>query len=66
MEEVRERYSSKVNTVFINVTLPANKDIVKHFGIVTIPTQILLDKNGQEYYRHEGYISADDLSKQFP
>lgn len=65
MEEVRERYSSKVNTVFINVTLPANKDIVKYFGIVTIPAQILLDKNGKEYYRHEGYISADDLSKQF-
>ena len=65
MDEVHERDSGKVNVVFINVTLPENKDIVKYFGIVTIPAQVLLDKNGKEYFRHEGYISADDLGKQF-
>lgn len=65
LDEVRGRYTGKVNAVFVNVTLPESKDIVKHFGIVTIPAQILLDKNGKEYFRHEGYISADDLSKQF-
>lgn len=65
LDEVRERYVGKVNAVFINVTLPENKDIVKHFGIVTIPAQVLLDRNGKEYFRHEGYISAVDVSEQF-
>jgi len=28
-----------------------------------IPTQVFLDKNGKEYFRHEGYFPKDDLVK---
>lgn len=65
METVRTEYGRKVNVIFMDVADPDNLDIVDYFGIVTIPTQVLLDHNGKEYYRHSGYISADELSVHF-
>ena len=44
---------------------PQNQQLMKFFGVSAIPTQILLDKTGVEYFRHSGYISFDDLNKQF-
>ncbi|CCZ38236.1 putative uncharacterized protein [Bacteroides fragilis CAG:558] len=65
MEEIKQKYSNRVNVVFVNVSRKENKDLVDYFGIVTIPAQVLLDKNGKKYFRHNGYLSADDLSKHF-
>lgn len=65
MEEIKQKYSNRVNVVFVNVNRKENKDLVDYFGIVTIPAQVLLDKNGKKYFRHNGYLSADDLSKHF-
>lgn len=65
MESVRADYPNRVNVVFVNVTLPENQDMVNYFGIATIPTQVLLDRSGQEYYRHTGYIAAEDLAAHF-
>lgn len=63
MEIIRARYPGKVNVVFIHVAEKENQEMVNYYGIATIPTQILLNKNGKEYFRHHGYISADELSK---
>lgn len=65
MEEIKQNHSNRVNVVFVNVSRKENKDLVDYFGIVTIPAQVLLDKSGKEYFRHNGYLSADDLSKHF-
>lgn len=65
MDEIRKQYTGKVNVVFVNVTRPESKELLEYFGIATIPAQILLDKNGKEYFRHTGYISTEDLGKQF-
>lgn len=65
MEEVKQKYNNRVSVVFVNVSRKENKDLVDYFGIVTIPAQVLLDKKGKEYFRHNGYLSADDLSKHF-
>ena len=65
METVKQEYGSRVNVVFINVSLKKNRDFVDYFGIATIPTQVLLDKNGKEFFRHSGFLSAEDLSKHF-
>lgn len=61
MEEVRQKYPQKVNVVFLNILKPENQLLMKYYGIAVIPTQVLLDKNGQEFFRHSGYISANDL-----
>jgi thiol-disulfide isomerase/thioredoxin len=63
MDSVRKEYKNKVNVVFYNVR--HNKKMTKHFGIKLIPVQILLDKQGKECFRHVGYYSFDNLSKEF-
>lgn len=65
METIKQEYGSRVNVVFVNVSLKKNRDFVDYFGIATIPTQVLLDKNGKEFFRHSGFLSAEDLSKHF-
>lgn len=62
LEEFRTQYPNKVNVVFLNVLSPTNQPLMKYFGIAAIPTQILLNREGKEYFRHSGYISFKDLS----
>lgn len=64
LEQVKQEYSSSVNVVFCNVTLPVNHDLMKYYGIVAIPTQVLLDQNGREVFRHTGYFSKEELSRE--
>jgi len=33
--------------------------------ILPVPMQILLDKEGKEFFRHYGFIPADELEKEF-
>lgn len=63
MKEISQRYEGKVKVVFVDITLPENQHLIEHFGISSIPAQVLLGREGKEYYRHTGYISADDLQK---
>lgn len=65
MEQIRNKYPDSVNVVFINVMDKATKEWLNYYGIATIPSQVLLDRNGKEFFRHSGYISEQDLSKQF-
>lgn len=36
---------------------------MKYFGVAAIPTQVLLDKEGKEFFRHSGYYSTEELDK---
>lgn len=65
MQEIKTRYPDQVKVVFINVAQKENQELTQYFGISTIPSQVLLDRKGSEYYRHTGYISAQDLEKNF-
>lgn len=68
MEEVMEGVKAKhprVNVVFINVSKKENRALADYFKIENIPTQVLLDKSGKEYFRHIGYFSLEDLQKNF-
>lgn len=64
MEEIRTKYLQKVNVVFLNVLKPENQILMKYFGMATIPAQVLLDKEGKEIFRHSGYYSVDELSRE--
>ena len=65
MSEVRVRYPQKVKVIFLNVLQPQSQLLMKYFGIASIPTQVLLDKNGKEFFRHSGFFSFEDLKKEF-
>ena len=64
MEDIKEQYPSKVNVVFHNITKEESKEYTIYFNIVAIPTQVLLDNNGEEFFRHTGFISTEALLKE--
>ncbi len=63
MREIESSYSGRVKVIFLNVTLPENQELMKFFGIATIPTQVLLNEEGKEFFRHSGFYSTTDLSE---
>lgn len=65
MDETRSAYPKEVNVVFYNVLKPEGQNLMKIYGIVAIPTQIILDKNSKEIFRHTGFISFEELSPNF-
>ncbi|PKN51586.1 MAG: thioredoxin [Deltaproteobacteria bacterium HGW-Deltaproteobacteria-13] len=63
MKAVAEEYKGQINVVFHDVWTPQGKADGMKYNIRMIPTQVFLDKNGKEYFRHEGYFPKDDLVK---
>lgn len=65
MEDIQTTYKERVKVRFMNVSKKETQEWTKYFGIATIPTQIILDNNGREIFRHTGFISAEDLGAVF-
>lgn len=63
MKEVKEKYGKQVKVVFHDVWTEQGRPFGTTFGIKGIPTQIFLDKDGKEYYRHEGFFAKEELVK---
>ncbi len=63
MEEVEEEYKGQVKVVFYDVWTSEEKPYAQKYGIRVIPTQVFLDKDGKEYFRHEGFFAKDELIK---
>lgn len=63
VEEVQPNYSDKINFTIINA-LDNNKKIqnsIKNYGITLVPTIIILDRNGNQTNKIEGYIEKEKL-----
>jgi len=63
MKSIREKYPTQVNVVFHDVWTEAGAPFAKQYGIEAIPTQVFLDKDGKEYFRHVGYFPEEELVK---
>lgn len=63
MKSVTEKYGNYVNVVFHDVWTEAGQPFAKQYNIEEIPTQVFLDENGKEYYRHVGFFPEDELIK---
>lgn len=63
LDKTREEYPEKVKVEFLNILKTQNQRMMKYYGIAAIPTQVLLDENGVEYFRHTGFISFNDVRK---
>jgi thioredoxin 1 len=62
MVKIEKVYSGKADIVFIDVW--KNRDQASRFGIRGIPTQIFFDRNGEEVYRHSGFLGEEQIIKQ--
>ena len=63
MKSVEEKYGKDVKVVFHDVWTEAGAPYAKQYGIEAIPTQVFLDENGQEYFRHVGFFPEEELVK---
>jgi thioredoxin 1 len=64
MEEIKTSYGREINVVFIHAAKHENRKLLKYYGVATIPTQVLLNKEGKEFFRHSGYITPEEIVKE--
>jgi thioredoxin 1 len=63
MKSIKGKYGTQVNVVFYDVWTEAGAPYTKQYNIEAIPTQVFLDKDGKEYFRHVGFFPEEELVK---
>lgn len=63
MKEIEKDYAGQVKVVFHDVWTPEGEPFAASYKIRVIPTQVFLDKDGEEYFRHEGFFPKEELVK---
>ncbi len=61
MKSVEEKYGDQVKVIFYDVWTEDGKQYAKKYNINLIPTQVFLDENGKEFFRHEGFFPENEL-----
>ncbi|MCJ7579948.1 MAG: thioredoxin family protein [Candidatus Aminicenantes bacterium] len=61
MREIAQEYRGTIQVVFYDVwkTPKYSND----YGIQLIPTQVFIDENGKEIFRHVGFFAKEDILK---
>ena len=63
IKQVEEKYPTQIKTVFYDVWTDEGKPFAEIYNIDLIPTQVFLDENGKEFYRHQGYFPFKELDQ---
>jgi thioredoxin 1 len=63
LEKLEKEYAARAAVVFFDVW--EDQAPARRFGIRTIPTQIFFDKDRKEVYRHEGFLSEEEIVRRF-
>ena len=62
LEKLEKDYKGKAAIIFIDVWKDGSQS--KRFSVQAIPTQIFFDKNGNEVYRHVGFMKEEAIVNQ--
>jgi thioredoxin 1 len=63
MRQVEQKYGGQVKILFYDVWTSAGRPYAQKYGIQAIPTQVFLDRNGKEYFRHIGYFPFEEVEQ---
>ena len=63
MKSIEEKYGEQVKVIFYDVWKSDQKKYAQQYGIKLIPTQVFLDENGKEFFRHEGFYPEAEIDK---
>ena len=63
MRSVESRYGSQIKVVFYGIWKDDQKKFAVEYGVRVIPTQVFLDKNGREIFRHEGFFPEAEIDQ---
>ena len=61
MKRIEEEFSGQVKVVFHDVWTVAGRPYAETYRIRVIPTQVFLDKNGKEFFRHQGFFPYEEI-----
>jgi thioredoxin 1 len=59
LDRLRKDFAGRLEVMFIDVW--ADPDAGRAYGIRVIPTQLFFDAAGNERFRHEGFMSREDI-----
>ena len=59
LDELEQEYKDKANILVLEIG--DYRDLARQYRVRVIPTQIFLDKNGKEYWRHEGFLAKEEI-----
>ncbi|HIJ67577.1 MAG TPA: hypothetical protein HPP51_04755 [Planctomycetes bacterium] len=57
---LQEKFDDKISIVYVEPT--KEQILAARYGIHSIPTQVLYDSSGKEFFRHSGFYSEKDIS----
>jgi thioredoxin 1 len=63
MRSIEERYGDQIKVVFVDVRQEENREEARKYRVRLIPTQVILDEQGKEILRHEGYFPEEDIDE---
>ena len=63
MKAIEEKYGEQIEVIFYDVWKADQKQYAQKYGIKLIPTQVFLDENGKEFFRHEGFYPEAEIDK---
>ncbi len=63
MKSIEQKYGEQIRVVFYDVWTPEQQKYAQQFGIRLIPTQVFLDANGSEIFRHEGFFPEAEIDQ---
>ncbi len=63
MKAIEKKYGNQVKVVFYDVWKAEQKVFADKYKIQLIPTQVFLDENGKEFFRHEGFYPEKEIDK---
>lgn len=65
MKAIEQKYGDVVKVIFYDVWTPEQKPFARQYGVRLIPTQVFLDENGKEFFRHEGFFPEEEIHALF-
>ncbi len=63
MKAIEEKYGEQISVVFYDVWKDDQVQYADKYRIRVIPTQVFLDKDGKEFFRHEGFYPEAEIDK---
>ncbi len=63
MEKIEKKYKDQVKIIFYDVWTEKDVQMAYKYKIRVIPTQVFLDSDGNEFFRHEGYLPFEKVEE---
>lgn len=63
MKSIGKKYGNQVKIIFHDVWTDEGRSNAETYDIRLIPTQVFLDAQGKEFFRHEGFFPEPEIDK---